>query len=311
MHQETVQGVQATARVIEHSVNHDTGKPLVTFLLSYPRFIHGEFMTHRVFSRNASSSRAIPVNKMIATIQEDPAFFVHVGKNQPGMQAREEVDAETNEKFRKEWNELLAIASEYSLRWANDYGIHKQCANRVVEPWMRMKVVVTASEWDNFYELRDHEDAQPEIQDLARTMKRAIEKSQPRYVRTNEMEDARCWHLPFVTMQERKAHPVVDLIRASTARCARTSFNNHDNTQPDIQKDIELHDRLVVAQPIHASPAEHQACATDMKLNSGNLSGGWAQYRKLLERHGPDLLFNALSGKIKFGMSTAVTGTGK
>lgn len=279
-------GIGCKVAVVEASKNMNTGKEIYTYCLRYWRAIHAEVMTHRVFSRNASSSRAIPVAKLIADVRNNPAMPIFVGKNQPGMQAREEVDAETRAKFDAEWLELANINADFAERWAIEYNIHKQVANRVLEPFGWITVVLTSTEWDNWYALRDHKDAQPEIQDLAQTMRKARAATQPRHISHFTLQDARSWHLPFVTMEERRKYPVLELLQMSTARCARTSYNNHDQSAPDVLKDIKLHDDLVVAEPIHASPSEHQACAVDDMMPSGNFQGGWGQYRKVLEKHG-------------------------
>ncbi|MDN3098622.1 FAD-dependent thymidylate synthase, partial [Enterococcus faecalis] len=156
-------GKVSEVRVIEHSRSSKSGTDLITFQLKYPRYIHAEFMTHRVFSRNASSSRAIPAKKLISQIREEPVFFAHVGLNEPGMQASDQVTADVLDKFRKEWQELANLTADYVERWTNEYNIHKQVANRVLEAFTNINVVVTSSQWDNFFELRNHPDAQPEI----------------------------------------------------------------------------------------------------------------------------------------------------
>ena len=180
-----------TAKVIADSIS-DHGIRLTTLELEYPRFILAEFNTHRVFSRNSASSRAIPVKKMIENVLHNPAFFESVGKNQAGMQATEEVDPDLCRAFEIEWNELARIAAKYTERWAG-YGIHKQVANRALEPWMHTRTLVTSTEWGNFFELRDHPDAQPEMQTLARRIRGAMANSDPEYIRHDGS-----WHLPYV-----------------------------------------------------------------------------------------------------------------
>ncbi|QBQ74618.1 thymidylate synthase [Burkholderia phage BcepSauron] len=279
-------GKVSEVRVIEHSRSSKSGTDLITFQLKYPRYIHAEFMTHRVFSRNASSSRAIPAKKLIAQVREEPVFFAHVGKNIPGMQAVDEVHADTLSQFQSEWKELANITADYVERWSNDYGIHKQVANRVLEAFTSISVVVTSSQWDNFFELRDHADAQPEIKDLAGTMRAALAASVPRILDPKVLTDPRAWHLPYVTMQERQAHPITELLAMSAARCARVSYLTHDGMNPLLAKDIELYRRLVESKPLHASPLEHQAIATSFDYPSKNLTGGWMQHRTLLETAG-------------------------
>lgn len=223
------------------------GDRLTTLSLKYPRFIHAEFMTHRMFSRNASSSRAIPVPKMLASCTAGP---IHWGKNQPGMQAREELDGREFDKARLVWDRANSKA-RHAAEEMDALGAHKQIVNRLTEPFQFIKVVVSATEWDNFFKLRIHEDAQPEIYELAKCMFNAIEGSEPKYLEAGD------WHLPFT----RRSDGLIleDRIKCSVARCARVSYMNHDNTAPDTDKDIMLHDQLMEAG--HMSPFEHQAKA--------------------------------------------------
>jgi len=254
--------------------------------LKYPRFIHAEFMTHRMLSKNAGSSRAVPAAKMIAQVREEPAFFVWVGKNQAGMQAQEEVDTDIKEQFYKEWKELAGKVTKYVERWSTDYGIHKQNVNRVLEPFLYMNVVVTGTEWDNFFLLRDHEDAQPEIRDLAQTMKQAYQHSKARYVTERHMKDPRDWHLPYVTMEERKTGEMHNLLAMSAARCARVSYLTHNKENPKAEEDWSLYKRLVESEPRHSSPLEHQACVAQNDFPCYNLRGGWISHRFVLDHCG-------------------------
>jgi thymidylate synthase ThyX len=279
-------GGQCQVRVVEHSKSEVTGKEIITFSLTYPRIIHAELMTHRMFSRNASSTRAIPTKKLIDRVRETPTFFVHVGANQPGMQAHAEVSDEIKAKFREEWNELANINADFAERWALEYGIHKQVTGRVLEPFSTISVLVTATEYDNWYELRDHADAQPEIRDLASTMRKAKDASTPRLVGSRVITDARAWHLPYVTLDERKSYPVTKLLAMSAARCARVSYLTHDNQNPALESDIALYHRLVESKPLHASPLEHQALCSHLSYPNKNFTGGWVQHRSFLETAG-------------------------
>ena len=141
-----------TAKIIEDSIS-PTRARLVTYQLRYPRFIHAELMTHRLFSRNASSSRAIPVQRLLADIEEDPAMPVHWGVNQKGMQAHEEMDAFQISAAKALWLEARDNALSYA-RALDGMGLHKQLTNRITEPWAHISVVCTATEWDNFFMLR-------------------------------------------------------------------------------------------------------------------------------------------------------------
>lgn len=270
-----------TAKVIEDSVAKGNGVRLTTLQLQYPRFIHAEFMTHRVFSRNASSSRAIPVAKVIEQVRNDPAMPIHWGKNQPGMQANEELQGDEREQVIRQWK-IAAERAADSANIMNMLGVHKQVANRILEPFQYMHVIVTATEWLNFFDLRAHPDAQPEIHALALTMRAAFDQSKPTMLREDE------WHMPYVTRQERlENYGNVDLLlKISAARCARVSYLTHDGQTPSIEKDVALYDRLVGSVPLHASPIEHQATPMvgkgSAELWSGNFRG-WLQHRKMVE----------------------------
>lgn len=279
-----------TAKVIADSIG-PAGIRLTTLQLRYPKFIHGEFMTHRVFSRNASSSRAIPVERLIQDVIDDPAMPVYWGSNRPGMQAGEEV----KELYwvKEEWLNARDGAVQCA-RELSSLGLHKQIVNRIIEPWCHINVVVTATEWANFFALRRHKDAQPEMKALADTMFDAQQASTPIRLKIGE------WHLPYVT--ETDVEPLADsfepddwktLVKLSVARCARVSYLTHEGKSPNPEEDLKLYERLIGSTPLHASPAEHQA-TPDQRNNFGNELGpwyhqnlwgnfvGWCQYRKTL-----------------------------
>lgn len=240
-------------------------------------------MTHRMFSRNASSSRAIPVERMIAQVRNDPAGPIHWGANQPGMQARAQLDERGIQHAKRQWQ---LAAQDAAARAENlmTIGLHKQVANRILEPFQYINVVVTATEWDNFFELRCHPDAQPEIQELAYMMRDAITSAVP--VLRYPGGGINSYHLPYVSEDERAQLASTPLLacQISAARCARTSFNKHDGSKPDIDEDLSLYDKLAGSQPLHASPCEHQARALhNAHAASGNFYG-WAQFRKLIEQ---------------------------
>jgi hypothetical protein len=277
-----------SAKVVEDSINAASdhlgrGNRLTTLQLVYPRFIHAEFMTHRVFSRNAASSRAIPVAKMIEQVRNRPAMPIHWGKNQPGMQANEQLEGAKLERVQQGWILAARCAADIAEGMSKD-GAHKQVANRILEPFQLMQVIVSATEWDNFWSLRDHPDAQPEIQYLARIMREAMNASTPVY-RVNSSGTAESWHLPYITAEERvQGHfnPTY-LAKLSAARCARVSYLTHDGKAPDAAKDLELYERLVGSEPLHASPIEHQACNTIGSWSQSKNFRGWKQYREQVE----------------------------
>jgi len=299
-----------TAKIIADSTSPDNIR-LTTMQLRYPRFIHAEFMTHRVFSRNASSSRAIPVERLIQDIIDDTAMPIHWGKNQKGMQADEEnhnlieypdhIDRGLNNgRPWTAWGEARDRAVEMA-RAFDAAGYHKQIVNRLLEPFSHINVVVTSTDWANFFALRDHKDAQPEIQALAGAMRLGMGHSTPRPLNPGE------WHLPYIT--EEDYHVVVgshrdggstDLRKISAARCARVSYMTHDGKRPRVDADLKLYDQLMGGEIVHASPTEHQATPDDRGTTGpvipgrplirtnwlnprlhGNLEG-WIQHRKLI-----------------------------
>ena len=267
------------AKVIEDSISLE-GKRITTLQVKFHRFILPEFNTHRVFSRNFSSSRAIPTTKLIEQVSTDPAMPVYWGKNQAGMQAKEELIGEDYDNARDNWLLSAKLAARMATNLLESKA-HKQITNRVLEPYMRVTGIVTSTEWDNFFSLREHPDAQPEIHLLAVVMKQALESSTPTELKNDE------WHLPYVSKNERrdsffKPHDM--LKKLSVARCCRVSYLKHDGDYPSIDEDLALFTRLVKSVPIHASPLEHQACPGSIKHKElwGNFNG-WIQYRKLWE----------------------------
>ena len=252
------------AKVICDSISPSRVR-LTTLELQYHRFVHSEMMTHRMFSRNASSSRAIPVDKMLKQVEENPAMPIHWGKNQPGMQAREELSEIEIDVVKSDWNYASKRMTEIATLMS-EMDLHKQIVNRILEPFQWIKVIVTATEWDNFFKLRHHEDAQPEIRELADVMKSAMYCSDPTLLQPGE------WHLPYVDLNEfdDSGDPISEAIKCSVARCARISFLNHDNSTPNIEKDIALADMLLAAG--HCSPFEHIATPMDFAKDTFELA---------------------------------------
>ena len=282
-----------TARLIACSKHPEHDIILRTFELEYWRPIHGEVMTHRVFSRNAGSSRAKPSGPINAQVASKPWGPSHWGKNGKGMQAHgdhdepvtvpsilqptfgpfvshfypdADVDDVSPEIF---WHFTAWLAGRCAQAFG-DAGYHKQVTNRITEPFTSIKVVLTTTDMVNFYGLRDHHLAQPEIQELARAMRAAESVFPPRLLQYGE------WHLPYADREEdrkdaeqyltalhNRAPTRVEvlqlLLKMSAARCARVSYNLFDGSKSDIASDLRLFEDLLVDQPIHASPAEHQA----------------------------------------------------
>jgi thymidylate synthase ThyX len=263
-----------SARVLLDSVS-PAGIRLTTMEVRYPRFIHSELLTHRVLSRNSSSSRAIPIRKMIEAVRSDPALPMWWGRNQSGMQAREEIDQATRALAEAEWKLALEDALEHAERLtASDINLHKQLVNRILEPFAWITVIVTATEWANFFTQRTHEDAQPELKHIAGLMLQAYRESTPRSLELGE------WHTPLIQPDEEVGLSQDERLRISVARCARVSYLSHDGTR-DHAKDIELYERLVGGGANgHWSPFEHVATPLrDAATWSGNFRG-WEHYRK-------------------------------
>lgn len=241
------------------------GSRITTLVLKYPRFIHSELMTHRAFSRNAASSRAIPSHKIIEQVKYDPAMPIHWGKLQKGMQAEEQVDDKTKEIAILLWR-LQAEQACVTVQQLLDRGIHKQIANRLLEPWMWMTSIVTATDFNNFFNLRVHKDAQPEFQVLAYRALEARESSQPK--QTSK-------HRPFGDKYLEEGLTDEQIIKICVARCARVSYLNFEGDMA-YEKDYALHDGLVANG--HMSPLEHVA-DRHLDVYHGNFYG-WKQYRK-------------------------------
>lgn len=273
----TVRKGQATATVIAHSrhPNGDPDKNLITWELTYPRFIHPEVMTHKAFSRNASSSRATPVARQIAEVRENPVFFDFVGRNRPGMVATEALPPELLEKFRLEWCELGKVVSDKVEYWSNTYGIHKQTINRALEPWLRIRALVTTPALDaaNFYDLRTAPDVQPEMRNLALAMQEG-----ERIFPATETD----WHIPYADDDA----PLREKIIRSVAACARVSVLRGDLKPTTFEEDAEFVARL--AKNRHMSPFEHVARTADPEGRFYNLRG-WTSMRYLMELCGEKL----------------------
>ena len=294
------------AKVIADSVS-PSGERMTTMEIEYPRFILAELNTHRMLSKNSASSRAIPVKAMHEQIMQMPAGPVYWGKNQPGMQAKEAVTGPDLSEAIYIWNKAKEDAVHWAQAMAERLGIHKQIANRITEPWMVMKTVISGTEWANLYYLRNHPDAQPEFHELAYKMHEAQKNSCPQELHPGE------WHVPYVnvsrdfsTNQLRYFDSTGDYLTAEQARiisascCAQVSYRKNDDTMEKAQK---IFNQLIHSKPAHASPVEHQATPMDLPttcayepetwepgvthvsangdLWSGNLRG-WIQHRKLI-----------------------------
>lgn len=298
------------AEVILASRGIFTYQQVWTVAVTYPRFLLPEVNTHREFSRNTSSSRAIPTAKLIAMVRECPAGPIEWGSNQPGMQAGAPLSIEKQDLAECAWQMAAHKACNFAERLAEE-GCHKQIVNRVIEPFVWVTQLITTTNWQNFLALRLDSGAQPEIQFLAELIRDAVQDTTPQILTEGE------WHLPYITLGDwddvhsyltangtlRKVPTMAEktslLKRISAARCARVSYLTHEGRRPTLEEDLALFNRLAGSQPIHASPLEHQ-CTPDLLVEigadsptsesyedwanpskHGNLRG-WIQHRKEL-----------------------------
>lgn len=244
------------AKIVLDSIS-EVGDRLTTMEVTFPRMVLAEFNTHRMLSRNSASSRAIPVEKQLAKIKDDPFIPIYWGKNQSGMQAAVELDEVSIKLAKMDWLVArdMAVSQVQSLL---QLGLHKQITNRLLEPFMWQTVIVTATEWSNFFALRANPDAQPEIRVIAEMMKKLYETSEPLLLKQGE------WHLPYIQPEERDG--VFELSeearKISAARCARVSYLTHDGNR-DLAADLILYERLVGGG--HMSPLEHVATPAGFK----------------------------------------------
>lgn len=301
------------AKIICDSIHE--GKRITTFELEYHRFIHAELLTHRMFSRNCSSSRAIPLKRMLETTENNLAVPIYYGANKQGMQATEEI--EQVDKAKELWQEAFKSASSYAVK-LGELGLHKQIPNRLVEPFQIIKVVVTSTDFENFFNLRIHKDAQPEILILANKMYEAYIASEPLELDLDE------YHLPYIERERLEdgilSYYTVDVdnsdsetngyeykntlsseeaVTLSVASCAAVSYRTDSMT---FDKAVKIFTMLLKADVAHGSPLEHiakpmqdQAYLPEWEEGithvdkwgnyfSGNLKG-WIQFRQLVEGH--------------------------
>ncbi|MER9176246.1 hypothetical protein NKH72_21960 [Mesorhizobium sp. M0955] len=296
--------------------------PILSVHARYPRIIHSEVMTHRKFSRNARSSRAVPVKTMLNEIRNNPFVPWHWGANQKGMQAGEDC----NELV--EFTRIVRVADGFTIapgKWSREAGwlhqrdhaaemaeaymnagYHKQIPNRLLEPFAWMDTLITSTSWANFKHLRVHKDAEPHFQDLAALVEQALD-----HVKVFDLYqplDTGQWHLPYITPDDYrivldylrngvKINPTPErqvevLKKISAARCARISYTPFDG-DGSFEREMERYQILISSDRLHASPTEHQATPDEGITNgksvnwlypdlAGNLGSGWIQFRKTL-----------------------------
>ena len=281
-------GVLETFTMIDIEIIADTqwrnGPRITTFLLVYPRFFHQEFLTHRAISRNSASSRAIPTEKIIQQVRLEPCLPWHIGANQPGMVADNPAEDLTQQAFLEDVRLLRDHSVKLAEKWKGV--IHKQTVNRYLEPWMKIAVVATATDWANFFHLRCHKTAEPHFREMA------IKMCEMYYANTEEIIE-NYMHLPFVTEEEMEANPGIpsfEWMQISAARCGRvTHFRQGKLEDKTLEEDIARGEQF--AKDGHWSPLEHPADIAVATQYYGNFKG-WFPLRKYYSDENKSQLMN-------------------
>lgn len=260
--------------------------------VTFHRFVLAEFNTHRIMSRNSASSRAIPVEKTLRRVTENPAWPLKWPAEQPGMQGGSELVggdlADARRLLEAIWNDTLNRISAYvSSHPDKSTRLHKSILNRPMEWFSWHTVIASSTSFAGFFEQRVSPLAQPEIEAPAALMLQAYNSSTPVLLKPGE------WHRPYMEADDpewARSHAKHDAVttaddllnQMSVARCARVSTLNHDGVR-DPNKDVGLFAKLVSANPIHYSPLEHVATPlAEGESAPGNFEG-WAQLRHKVE----------------------------
>lgn len=294
-------------RIEADSISESSARRVTSVVWTMPRIVLAEAQTHRMLhdgagvsiyerpfneglSKNSASSRAIPVERMLAIVEENP-YVPDFGINQKGMQASENLSGSELNAARDVWLHMASVCIQ-GVKTLHVLNVHKQDANRPLEPFSWVTQIVTGDDiaWGNFFTLRCHQDAHPAIRKLARMTFLNYRKSKPRPI------DEGQWHLPFVPLEDAEKfrwviknkpvdpNDVPFEIRLSVARCAWVSYNAHDG--PVTKEKVDrVFDRLLTSKPVHASPAEHQVTPPPRSFLAGIYSNirGFLQFRKLLD----------------------------
>jgi hypothetical protein len=268
-----------TVQILADSL-HPEGDRLVSFIAKFPRVILPQVLTHRAFSRNTASQRAIPLRRQIRETLADPYVPRTFASNRAGMSAGEPLSSTRQRLARATWYLAMyaAVAATVVLHLL---GVHKQWAARLLFPFQHCRMLISSSMpgLENFLKLRDADDAQPEIADLARDLREALTASRPRPLAFGQA------HLPFPTPG------TLDLdteLMVNTARAARLSYDRVSGEGPaSVEDDRRLFQKLLGGDSgkIHGSAFEHSAIVVPRQFSSGhrNFSPGWQQYRELAE----------------------------
>jgi thymidylate synthase ThyX len=272
--------IMIKAEVIQDSINNSKHR-ITTFVLRFPRIILAELNTHRAFSKNSASSRAIPFNKMLEMVTTYPFIPIRFQKDHKGMQGVEYYEGAEHEQCVKDW----LAARDAAVKAATSFAlpVTKQLRNRLLEPFLWHTVILTGTEFENFFALRAHKDAEIHMIELAYRMLEAYNQSIPKLLQKGE------WHVPFGDQMDdgriveflsnhSDENPETVKLKIAVARCARISYQNFHG-KDDYNADIDLCNKLFANSPKHLSPTEHVAQNMDSSERSGNFIG-WKQYRK-------------------------------
>lgn len=300
-----------SVKVVQDSITKG-GNRMLSYEVETYRYIWAEVLTHKMLNKNAQSSRAVPVKSVLSINESDPVEPIVWGKNQAGMSSSQELEGVALESAKALWKEAATNAFIYSKRLA-DVGLAKMWSNRITEPFSRIKVVMSGTEWDNFEWLRDDPSAaQPEIVDLTRKIKLAKAWSKPLILKAGWL------HAPYITrvissdgnqityLSEGQVVSKEDAIKISASCNAQASYRKLDTS---MEKAKDIYEKLFNGPKPHLSPTEHVAIAMekekvsilgamfpnkweegvshmdrDYNLWSGNLKG-FIQYRKLIENN--------------------------
>ena len=276
--------ISARSILASHNVvDPNPHRVLHSILARYPLTIHQELLTHRAFTRNSASSRAIPIERMIKEALDDPAIPTHWTRNQPGMQGYEYLDDAEAEEAKSVWLESRDDAVKHCRRLAK-VGLHKQVANRLLGPYIHITTMISATEWSNFFGLRTHITTEPHMRDLANVILAATETAQVLELQPRQ------WHMPWIKQEEwYDAHQMMDnpeygggyedlLFPISVARCASTSYKTVDDTDMTATRAHLVYKKLITEFPVHASPTEHVAQADageDRPVYDGSRTFEW------------------------------------
>jgi pimeloyl-ACP methyl ester carboxylesterase len=237
--------------------------------VTFPRGKLAEFNTHRMLSRNSESARAMPPEMTIERVLADP-YIPEFGSRVKGMGVGDPLPDMDAFAAGNAWLDARDAAVGVARKLLS-MNVAKEQVNEVLTPFMWHTVIVTATEWDNFFALRAHKDAAPSLRKAVVLMKQAIAESSPRVLTFGQ------WHLPLVEQKESPTHSS-QFAGVSAGRCARSSYSTHHN--PESAQDSFAR-WIKLAQSGHWSPGEHPAeCVRgDMGLDLGNFRG-WRQLRK-------------------------------